>query len=119
MSYATTTTLMENDKARRLSIHSEARSLRLQRRPVMEWVRDDCFTRRAGASRGRAELRGYLSVSVRGHRPSVSPRGVERGRPLGLGTHGPAAPHARRSEEHTSELQSPCNLVCRLLLEKN
>src|SRR2546426_7133116 len=28
-----------------------------------------------------------------------------------------AAP-AARSEEHTSELQSPCNLVCRLLLEK-
>src|SRR2546426_8648392 len=27
------------------------------------------------------------------------------------------AGHAR-SEEHTSELQSPCNLVCRLLLEK-
>src|SRR3989454_7465992 len=26
-------------------------------------------------------------------------------------------PH-NRSEEHTSELQSPCNLVCRLLLEK-
>src|SRR5256885_13248606 len=25
---------------------------------------------------------------------------------------------SRRSEEHTSELQSPCNLVCRLLLEK-
>src|SRR5256885_10472543 len=24
----------------------------------------------------------------------------------------------QRSEEHTSELQSPCNLVCRLLLEK-
>src|SRR3989454_1745749 len=30
---------------------------------------------------------------------------------LGLGEGG-------RSEEHTSELQSPCNLVCRLLLEK-
>src|SRR5256885_6642930 len=29
------------------------------------------------------------------------------------------APHSEyRSEEHTSELQSPCNLVCRLLLEK-
>src|SRR2546426_3116662 len=28
------------------------------------------------------------------------------------------ATQARRSEEHTSELQSPCNLVCRLLLEK-
>src|ERR1039457_853459 len=27
-------------------------------------------------------------------------------------------PQAHRSEEHTSELQSPCNLVCRLLLEK-
>src|SRR2546426_12464011 len=26
--------------------------------------------------------------------------------------------HGVRSEEHTSELQSPCNLVCRLLLEK-
>src|SRR2546426_7982125 len=26
--------------------------------------------------------------------------------------------HIARSEEHTSELQSPCNLVCRLLLEK-
>src|SRR2546426_3870370 len=34
------------------------------------------------------------------------------GRPFhGLG-------RALRSEEHTSELQSPCNLVCRLLLEK-
>src|SRR2546426_4771331 len=33
---------------------------------------------------------------------------------------GPAqnAPQLVRSEEHTSELQSPCNLVCRLLLEK-
>src|SRR2546426_8569357 len=28
------------------------------------------------------------------------------------------APRGTRSEEHTSELQSPCNLVCRLLLEK-
>src|SRR5256885_7581103 len=32
----------------------------------------------------------------------------------------PSFPHdpKLRSEEHTSELQSPCNLVCRLLLEK-
>src|SRR3989454_7447821 len=29
-----------------------------------------------------------------------------------------ARPLRLRSEEHTSELQSPCNLVCRLLLEK-
>src|SRR2546426_6740105 len=33
---------------------------------------------------------------------------------------GPPSPEypCSRSEEHTSELQSPCNLVCRLLLEK-
>src|SRR5256885_6841593 len=31
---------------------------------------------------------------------------------------GDAAKTQARSEEHTSELQSPCNLVCRLLLEK-
>src|SRR5688500_19256733 len=30
----------------------------------------------------------------------------------------PASVPGGRSEEHTSELQSPCNLVCRLLLEK-
>src|SRR5256885_6185152 len=32
--------------------------------------------------------------------------------------HRPPRSEALRSEEHTSELQSPCNLVCRLLLEK-
>src|SRR5256885_7931314 len=31
---------------------------------------------------------------------------------------GDSSPSWQRSEEHTSELQSPCNLVCRLLLEK-
>src|SRR2546426_8700242 len=31
---------------------------------------------------------------------------------------GPDLAFLVRSEEHTSELQSPCNLVCRLLLEK-
>src|SRR3989454_6176422 len=34
----------------------------------------------------------------------------------GAGGESPVCPG--RSEEHTSELQSPCNLVCRLLLEK-
>src|SRR5256885_15932240 len=37
-------------------------------------------------------------------------------RQAAVGAHGAVAGH--RSEEHTSELQSPCNLVCRLLLEK-
>src|SRR6266566_8394929 len=36
----------------------------------------------------------------------------------GSGSWTPAPRRALRSEEHTSELQSPCNLVCRLLLEK-
>src|SRR5205807_10329272 len=46
------------------------------------------------------------------------------GRPLGARAGGRAGQCGRgvllpsRSEEHTSELQSPCNLVCRLLLEK-
>src|SRR5205807_10348931 len=35
-----------------------------------------------------------------------------------LGAAGRAPALEARSEEHTSELQSPCNLVCRLLLEK-
>src|SRR5256885_9353684 len=40
-------------------------------------------------------------------------------RSIGGGKRGVRADTAHlRSEEHTSELQSPCNLVCRLLLEK-
>src|SRR2546426_3132761 len=48
-------------------------------------------------------------------------------RPWRLSSGPRTSPHSRRlsarraptrSEEHTSELQSPCNLVCRLLLEK-
>src|SRR5215467_7667800 len=38
---------------------------------------------------------------------------------LATGVEIPGTPRpGSRSEEHTSELQSPCNLVCRLLLEK-
>src|SRR5256885_7064240 len=36
---------------------------------------------------------------------------------LGVGNRRPSSRRGNRSEEHTSELQSPCNLVCRLLLE--
>src|SRR5256885_5884481 len=55
------------------------------------------------------------------------PRQVDRGLRLPRPHQHPAAPRSQwenvawpgqRSEEHTSELQSPCNLVCRLLLEK-
>src|SRR2546426_8428996 len=51
-----------------------------------------------------------------GHRELVAPHAAPAGgehRPLAASGRG-----VRRSEEHTSELQSPCNLVCRLLLEK-
>src|SRR5256885_8323153 len=47
------------------------------------------------------------------HRPRAARLPSRRGPPLRRAT---AA--RSRSEEHTSELQSPCNLVCRLLLEK-
>src|SRR5205807_3921470 len=43
--------------------------------------------------------------------PSVEKPGANTRRPL-------QGSFSDRSEEHTSELQSPCNLVCRLLLEK-
>src|SRR5688500_19280683 len=54
-----------------------------------------------------------------GDGPALAPRGFEQ-------LAADAAQHDlrralvtfSRSEEHTSELQSPCNLVCRLLLEK-
>src|SRR5256885_14898308 len=43
---------------------------------------------------------------------------VKRGRRRGRGQRLILGENSSRSEEHTSELQSPCNLVCRLLLEK-
>src|SRR5690242_21513575 len=67
------------------------------------------FRSRGPASRGRAARRCSRAPHQRGstgpfRRPSATP--VRRA--LGAG----------RSEEHTSELQSHVNLVCRLLLEK-
>src|SRR3989454_1236222 len=61
---------------------------------------------RAQGRRGRA----------RAQDPDPRAQGVLR---LAAGSSARARPPAPdRSEEHTSELQSPCNLVCRLLLEK-
>src|SRR3989454_6571992 len=59
-----------------------------------------------------ASLRDRTSPSTRGSCSPRCPRGRSR-HPHGLDVH-----ELPRSEEHTSELQSPCNLVCRLLLEK-
>src|SRR5256885_10216133 len=47
----------------------------------------------------------------------IERRGQRSARATGLTDHGHSH-RSRRSEEHTSELQSPCNLVCRLLLAK-
>src|SRR5688500_19235561 len=52
----------------------------------------------------------------RSSRPPPGPRRPALRRPHGSRTLPRTV--AARSEEHTSELQSPCNLVCRLLLEK-
>src|SRR5256885_6849285 len=51
---------------------------------------------------------------------SAVPAARNSSRPSGATRASSAVPssHCTRSEEHTSELQSPCNLVCRLLLEK-
>src|SRR5256885_11244171 len=51
---------------------------------------------------------------------TATPRNRALGRPGGqFEAHAGSNAHCGdRSEEHTSELQSPCNLVCRLLLEK-
>src|SRR5256885_8731734 len=49
--------------------------------------------------------------------PDLQAQLRERGQP-GARAAPADQPQQHRSEEHTSELQSPCNLVCRLLLEK-
>src|SRR5256885_11398991 len=51
----------------------------------------------------------------------LRPHGLARHQAVALEQRADLGGRARpcgRSEEHTSELQSPCNLVCRLLLEK-
>src|SRR5256885_11745269 len=66
-----------------------------------------------------------LALEVQRQRPlvAVHVKKAHAVRALHLEAHGAArlvagARRLDRSEEHTSELQSPCNLVCRLLLEK-
>src|SRR5205807_3367618 len=51
-------------------------------------------------------------------RSSSPPPPPAAGRPAATCSNGGPRRRRARSEEHTSELQSPCNLVCRLLLEK-
>src|SRR2546426_3716477 len=59
----------------------------------------------------RADLATLLDAFAAARRQAVALLG-------GLDDAGWRREGVSRSEEHTSELQSPCNLVCRLLLEK-
>src|SRR5206468_11679624 len=65
---------------------------------------------------GRVGLLDGTLRTVRGVQPVAERRRARQPRPAQLR---PAPPHrrGRRSEEHTSELQSRSDLVCRLLLE--
>src|SRR2546426_3462666 len=63
----------------------------------------------------RPDLRDQGAVCGIAH---VDERSFTRARPTVRSRPRTGAGGLQRSEEHTSELQSPCNLVCRLLLEK-
>src|SRR5256885_4295848 len=69
------------------------------------------FRSRAGYATAAATYRAEFTGEFRGIVPPVVAR-------LRLRASGIDVLRFYRSEEHTSELQSPCNLVCRLLLEK-
>src|SRR5256885_13177124 len=69
--------------------------------------------------RSLSELSEVEKKIVLSRRASGLPRMSEIVQGARLPVYGPeGSPLGLRSEEHTSELQSPCNLVCRLLLEK-
>src|SRR5256885_9186943 len=69
-----------------------------------------------GIPRRIGERRGHCAPDRTAfRRPLVDRRRIGRAATEGDST---AISDRVRSEEHTSELQSPCNLVCRLLLEK-
>src|SRR5256885_6919248 len=67
----------------------------------------------------RSTLFPYTTLfrsAAAGLRPVILPKGT--GMLVDIGSEQGPYTERPRSEEHTSELQSPCNLVCRLLLEK-
>src|SRR5256885_4283583 len=68
-------------------------------------------------SRSGVPLQGESTEGAARPLPARVP-GLGLGRVLVSGLDCFMAAGAPRSEEHTSELQSPCNIVCRLLLEK-
>src|SRR5205807_10145451 len=89
------TTLFRSSAAHRAAPSGAHR--RRTRSPRSRWPSTPVVRQRCAEARGGA---GHVGLQIAGH---LHPR-----RPLRHST-APA-----RSEEHTSELQSPCNLVCRL-----
>src|SRR5947208_4148079 len=95
-------------------MHSQNRTQRGARVQVL--VRDNNVDQALKALKKKMQREGiFREMKLRGHyeKPSTKKarekaEAIRRARKL-----------ARRSEEHTSELQSPDQLVCRLLLEKN
>src|SRR5262249_61902942 len=83
--------------------------------------RVDVGGQRLGADRAGSEQRDHRGVGVRAGPDAEHVKLVEGDqvdRQFRAGTAGQELPVDLRSEEHTSELQSLTNLVCRLLLEK-
>src|SRR2546430_12082223 len=66
----------------------------------------------------RSTLFPYTTLFRSASDPAPVPLPGDGLRQLPVRLHDPADARSRRSEEHTSELQSQSNLVCRLLLEK-
>src|SRR2546426_647371 len=122
--------IMEERLADRL-VQVGIRTLTAVQRVQAERYGVEVIDMRAWVAGRRPTLREpvYVSIDLDAFDPAFAP-GVSHREPGGLTVrevltvlHGLSAPLVgadivERSEEHTSELQSPCNLVCRLLLEK-
>src|SRR5437016_11417262 len=104
------------DKRARKPSKSAYASLRQWNCTVRRSSMPCCSSRRASSSRGKSTCRDEVSLASSRAAPMSTRRSASdlaSSREPRTGVNGTA-----RSEEHTSELQSLTNLVCRLLLEK-
>src|SRR6266850_171451 len=114
---------------------AEASAIGRNRKPEMKNSEDpSSATPRIACNPGRCERKAYsgepgtiagdmINAKTRNRIHAISIDGSVADRYFAVTSEAPrntveARISAMRSEEHTSELQSPCNLVCRLLLEK-
>src|SRR5256885_12481433 len=89
-----------------------------QRFRVVVLETEDPLSRRGlGRPLAKSLLNRFDGPQIPIHVPQVRTAGGSRVR-VGINESRQNGFSTQRSEEHTSELQSPCNLVCRLLLEK-